>query len=165
MNMRNHRSRMLTLCLLAGCVLMALVITWEFGSSHDWNGTDHVRRGDTIAEPVDLPRGDFELPPIDAFAELVERPFFSNTRRPYEPPVSAQKKPKAKAVPAPDWALLGTVITAEELFALLWDKRNRQFVRLEPGMDSAGWELVAVAPAMITLKRGNASHQIELPRF
>lgn len=165
MNTRISRSRMLALCLVAGCALLALVINWEIGSSQDPGRFDRARLNDDANGTPDLPSGEFEFPPLDAFAEFIERPLFSKTRRPYEPPVDAKDKPQPKAVPAPDWVLVGTVITPEKPSALLWDKRHKQFVTLEPGMDSGGWQLVEVAPAVVILERGAARHQIELPPY
>ena len=160
MKIQLTRSKIVSLCLSGSCVVLGLVIVGEIASGFGeaTGGTAPNTTADVLPQ---LPSGTFDLPTLDAFAEIVDRPLFNPTRRPLE----ADPGPSAAVpTPPPDWTLIGTVITPNKRSALLWSPRSREFFRLEPGMTNGGWELSEIGPDEVVLQRGATRHQLELSR-
>ena len=146
---------------LAGIiVLLAAVIVWEFSRSSMPSASDDAFSQISAAVP-ELRGGDFTLPSRDAFAEIIDRPLFSSTRRPFIGTTNAVPQPVNVLAP-PVWSLIGTVITPGKRSALFLSQRGGQFIRLEVGMSSEGWELTDVTTDAVTLVRGDRSHKISL---
>jgi hypothetical protein len=95
----------------------------------------------------------FEAPPEDAFDEIVLRPLFFESRRPFVPPADV-----AAAEPAPAEALavelVGTLVTEQDRAALVQPEGERAVWRRK-GEKIAGWELRRIEPDEITLHRGD----------
>lgn len=161
-------ARLLTYSLIAGITMLAAVISWQTGSLSTVTSMNRAAGKSSPAALPDVPAAALEFAALEAYDEIVERPLFSKTRRPPAPePVKTKtaKPPKPKPEPLPDWKLVGTAITTETQAALVWDGRNRRFVRLEPGMKQGGWEIAAVEPELIVMSKGKVRHELKLPRF
>ena len=80
------------------------------------------------------------IPPIVAYREVVERPLFSDTRRPQDRPAD-----KTAAAPvaqiASQWRLTGIVLAGENSSAHIVGTRDNKTVRLQAGMQLDGWRL------------------------
>jgi hypothetical protein len=119
-----------------------------------------------IADVTSLGATLFPVRPLDEFWEIVERPLFDETRRPYEPPEQATQgvatPPPAPATPPPRVVLLGMVITPDSRSALLWDELKRESIRASVGTSVSGWELTEITLEGVTLRQGTSTHKIEL---
>ena len=140
--------------------LLTVVILWELGRSSTPSVSDDAFRRISTALP-ELHEEEFGLPSRDAFAEIIDRPLFSSTRRPFIGTTNAVPQPVNVLAP-PVWSLIGTVITPGKRSALFLSQRGGQFIRLEVGMSSEGWELTDVTTDAVTLVRGDRSHKISL---
>jgi len=106
----------------------------------------------------------FAFPPLEEFSEIVERPLFNDTRRPFEPPSpeTVAASPPPPPAPPPRITLLGVVVTPETRSALLLDELRHQFIRASVGMSVSGWELSEVSPDGVTLRQGQMTRQLDL---
>ncbi len=113
------------------------------------------------AQPADLampkPMPQFAMPPLEAFAAVVERPIFSPDRRP--PAAEAALKEDSAA---PQAVLTGIIIAESERIALVRTEADGRIVRLRPGQRVDGWRLVAVEPDRAMFRRGEAEVILEL---
>lgn len=104
------------------------------------------------------------LPPAEAFATIVERPLFSATRRPWQPPPVVEAAPEPEpppepapppepvAIPAPEpppaieFTLVGIVIAGAERQALVLRQGDGKVVQVPEGGEVAGWFAVLIDP-------------------
>ncbi len=106
----------------------------------------------------------FDLPPIDAFSEIADRPVFSPNRRPpdyfgeeddevFEPePVRRQDL---------DVTVVG-IITGPRAVALLQPDSGDRLVPLAEGQTLSGWTLTAIEPFRLVFQRDGDEQTVEL---
>ena len=108
------------------------------------------------AAPTPTPR--LDLPPIERFAALVERPIFTATRR------SAPRQPGPEAAPisgaATDlvlgrYRLTGVVVAPARRLILLKRPGDAKTIRVLEGETIDGWTLTQVSKTTLTLESGN----------
>jgi len=150
-----------TLGLLAALALLAAVIGWQVNREVPVPVSASAATQRTGALPA-VPQLVVQLPPVNAFSDIVERPLFVETRRPPAPEADVSVSNKE---PAPQWNLVGTALTEGDRAALLFDARNRKFLVMRTGTRQAGWELADIQADGVVLEKGKAKHQIKLPRF
>jgi hypothetical protein len=109
--------------------------------------------------------------PLATLSDTRERPIFSSTRRPPPPaiaPVAVAKAPpappKAPRVERPQLALVGTISSGDESFAIFVDQASRAALRLRMGEDFQGWRLRAVQGREVTLQRDQQTMILSLPQ-
>lgn len=110
-----------------------------------------------------VPRGAVDtriaFPPIDDFAEVVERPLFNDTRRPREPEEEAE-------TPAPEiqtkFSLVGTVMSATEHVALIQRDQSKELVIIAEGENIDGWTVEAVHSDHVVVRNGDTQQVVEL---
>ena len=95
----------------------------------------------------------FAMPDRASLAVILERPVFSETRRPSEDPAGAQ-------APATDFTLAGVVISASERSALVKPGNGGMIQRLKEGDDIGGWMLEEIALDRIKIRRGAVEAEI-----
>lgn len=106
------------------------------------------------------PAGNFALPPLDAYSEIVERPLFISSRRPpEEPEVVEQKQPGEVS-----FTLLGVAVTPERNLALLQIDGAGKVARMEVGEEVNGWQLEAVHADGIVLRKNETIKNVPLVR-
>jgi hypothetical protein len=100
-----------------------------------------------------------DKPPISTFAEIVERPLFAQSRRP-----APKKETKvAEAAPKPEtFDLIGVVISPAGRMALLRTIATSEIVRAVEGQNVGGWEVHAIKPMQVVLRRGDDSDVLKL---
>jgi type II secretory pathway component PulC len=99
-----------------------------------------------------------EKPAISTFSEFVSRPLFTPTRRP--PPTRTEPN-IARTAPKPEnLQLIGVIISEDERMALLQTLTTGDVTRAVEGQTVGGWEVHAIKPAQVVLKRGNASEVV-----
>jgi hypothetical protein len=87
------------------------------------------------------------MPDRASLAVILERPVFSETRRPSEDPAGAQ-------APATDFTLAGVIISASERSALVKPGNGGMIQRVREGDDIGGWMLMEIALDRIKVRRG-----------
>ena len=106
------------------------------------------------------------LPP-ETFSEIIERPLFMDTRRPYVAPVSTDaNKHKGLRQTEPDIltliSLSAIVITNEKRIALIEDNRTGKLQQLHQGEMYGGWTLTDVGTNSIAMQKGPDTRNMEL---
>lgn len=105
----------------------------------------------------------FDLPPVEAFMEVVERPLFSPTRR-LPADVAADPEPVADT-PVSRGRLEVTVvgiITGPRALALLRSGSGDRLVPLAEGEQLAGWTLTAIEPFRLVFRRDEDEQVFEI---
>jgi len=109
----------------------------------------------------------FIVGPITQYQETVQRPLFSNTRRPPPPPRVKPEEPEEMPEPEledeREHILIGVMLTSDATTALIKDDRNKvSRVRLGDKID--GWELAQVNPESVVLNKGSRTKELLLLR-
>ena len=109
--------------------------------------------------------------PLTMLSNTRERPIFSASRRPPPPavaPVTVAKAPppppKPPRVERPQLALVGTISSGDESFAIFVDQSTKAALRLKLGEDYQGWRLRAVQGREATLERDQQTTILSLPQ-
>lgn len=155
--LNRHFHRYAQAILLAICVISLLDLAIEMIRSYP------LETGKTTAKTKDSPpKQSYDnpsLPPISAYAAVVKRPLFSDTRRPFIPEEITKK---AKEPPSPptrqqqeEYNLSGVIITSDQRLALIEIQRGRKIKRLREGEKLNGWVVASIQADQVTLKRGN----------
>ena len=132
--------------MLGVCAVLAVVVAAEaivLADVGDEGGAVTAMEQQAPGPDAGAPAPPLAIPPIVAYREVVERPLFSDTRRP-------QDKPADKVAAAPvaklesQWKLTGVVLAGENSSAHIMGMRDNKTVRLQAGMQLDGWRLDAV---------------------
>ena len=106
-----------------------------------------------------VPRSPPEKPAISTFAEIVNRRLFTRSRRP------APKKELKVVADAPkpeNLDIIGVMISPAGRMALLRTIATNEVVRAFEGQSVGGWEVSAIKPTQIVLRRGDDSEVIKM---
>ena len=111
-------------------------------------------------KPVDsLSDTPLQKPAISTFAEIVERPLFTQSRRP------APKKDTrvAEAAVKPEtFELIGVIISPAGRMALLRALATSEIVRAVEGQNVGGWEVHTIKPTQVVLRQGDDSQMLKI---
>jgi Type II secretion system protein C len=156
--MRRSRTRSSLVILLAlVCILLAWMIYQEIAENPPVQAT--ALSGDLAALGAPSPaasEASFSMPGRESLAVILERPLFTQTRRPSS---VAGGDPLAGSV---DLTLSGVVISGGERSALI-RRGNAEIVeRLKQGEDIAGWTLVEIAADRVIVRRDAIETEILL---
>ena len=151
-----------TLILLLATILLGGVLYLQW---HQDPGGKPVTAVEATASPPSQPvKSAAVLPfvplPLRSFAEITERPLFTEGRLPPEPP--ATETAQAAPVPPPDLKLEGVAITSRSRIAVITDLRTNELLRLSEGMSHADWKVESVNKAAVTIKRGEEQIVLKL---
>jgi general secretion pathway protein N len=131
---------------------------------------------DVTAKPTETPTvsaNPLWAIPMSALSATRARPLFTPSRRPPPPPVVASvpvaaprpPPPPPPVVPEhPNLTLVGTVAGENEGVAVFIDPTSRDTVRLRTGEGHMGWILQSVERSTATLKKGDQTETLGLPR-
>lgn len=159
--------RSLRRLLLAACVCLAGYAVYEW--TRPYAAPDSAPPARTVASGLmeSVIARAHDMPPLETFAETLERPLFRTDRRPYEapPPVVIDEPAPAPVVEIPldeQVALRATIIIGEKRIALLHDVVNDSPLRLNQGDSVHGWTLSDVDTNSVTLQKGGARERLAL---
>jgi len=155
--MRRGPSRALVAWLLGAiCIALAWLIYQELAASGPSENLDSAAAAPPPAAES-LPSA-AALPATDkaALAVIVERPVFSQTRRP--------SRAAGDSVPgsAIDFMLSGVVISGGERSALIQPAAGGAVQRLQEGQDFGGWTVTEIAADRITVRRDTIEAEMYL---
>lgn len=152
---------LLWFCATFSVVIAAEMIVINTGNA---NGelTDEDSAGDldslVVASNVTLPRA----PALNVYDEIIERPVFSDTRRPppagEAPTASARRADQMSA----QWKLTGVVMAGDDSYVHVEGKRDRRTVQLQQNALLDGWRLVEINADQIVLESANDTVTLEL---
>jgi general secretion pathway protein N len=179
---RPHSSRARVL-LFALCLAVPALAAAPPGSNDaansgiDGSGADVTRHAmpppdvTKPVEPIAVSANPLWAVPLSALAATRNRPLFTPSRRPPAPivanaPVAAPlPPPPSPAAPQhPNLVLVGTVAGDNESMAVFIDAATRDTIRLRTGEGHLGWILQSVDRRTVTMKKGDQTETLELPR-
>jgi general secretion pathway protein N len=155
--LRPSRHQLTPLLLLALCLGLGGVIYVEL----DQPSIDAIAKAavapprDAVPAARDAPG--FTMPPIRAYTEVLERPLFSETRRPSVDSPVAPADPRSSA-----FTLVGTIITAHEKHALVEHGQPPRLERVAEGQDIEGWSVESIRPDRVILTRADARLEVKV---
>ena len=121
----------------------------------------------TGGEPAN-PLASLDKESLDA---MVERPLFAPSRHRPPPPSTAAMAPEPAAAPPPpkpappSYILLGVLKDGDRAIALLRNRSDGRNFRVEVGDMIGGWQIAAVGPVSVMLKRADGTqHEVQLSR-
>jgi type II secretory pathway component PulC len=144
--------------LLRVSAMLAGILAWEITTDPIFIPEAALESGE-VKSSVMIPNDTrLEKPAISTFSEFVSRPLFTPTRRP--PPTKTEPN-IARTAPKPEnLQLIGVIISEDERMALLQTLTTGDVTRAVEGQTVGGWEVHAIKPAQVVLKRGNASEVV-----
>lgn len=100
---------------------------------------------------LDLSQARTDLPAMDHYAEVGQRPLFNADRRPLPPDEVAEDGAEPAAPPSPlEVTLTSVIISGDVQLAILQDNRNQQSLSVRVGNflegDQSAWKLVELGP-------------------
>jgi hypothetical protein len=139
--MSNRISGILMVTLIALCAIIVMEARSGVPSAESLKVTPQKHKSAAVAGPLRV-----TLPPLAALSETIERPLFSETRRPPEvesddalvSPAEAPVEPSAKFV------LFAIIITDDERAVLVANPQGGEPIRVAEGDTIAGWQLDSV---------------------
>ena len=118
----------------------------------------------TEERPAEAPvQALFDLPPVDEFSGIADRPVFSPTRRPPSYLEDGPEELRAEPVRREelDVTVVG-IITGPRALALLRPESGDRLVPLAEGETLSGWTLTAIEPFRLVFRRDGDERSVEL---
>ncbi len=112
-----------------------------------------VDGGPLPAEPI------LALPTIEDLYAIIERPIFSQSRRPVE--VIAEV-PEPSPAPTLEIDLVGVVIWQTERFAFVRSKQDNSIIKINEGANVAGWVAIGIGPEHVLFRQGDREQELRL---
>ena len=147
-----HR-RLVTLLLTLLCCGLSVAI--YFAARKPMTPASVAVAAPTATAPAPTPDSGpvFAMPPLSAYADVLARPLFSETRR--RPAIISVRDDK----PA-DFTLVGIVISPTERHALLSHGTPAQLEHVVEGQSVDGWTVTAIEPSRVVLAQGGREAEI-----
>jgi hypothetical protein len=98
----------------------------------------------------------FAMPPLSAYAEVLARPVFSESRRPPSTPAVAAEEPQLSSM-----RLVGIVVSASARHALVEHGQPPRLERIVQGQEVEGWTVEAINATRVVLRRGDSRIEIK----
>jgi hypothetical protein len=157
-----NRSRGIAPICLALCLVFSLVIYVELDLQAEESPEIAAGDGPSSAKPGVAPQESqqeavtFATPPREAYNEVLERPPFSETRRPAPPAVAkASDQPLAATV-------IGTILSAGGVRALIVHGEPAELARVVEGQEIDGWKIKSILQEKVVLSRGGSTVEIKV---
>lgn len=160
--MSNRISALLSVALIALCAVIVMEVRSGVPTADDLKTSPAKKNSAPASGPVRL-----RLPPLAALSETVERPLFSDTRRPPEIETDAAPEIPAPvaAGPAPSFSVSAIVITENERAVLLTHPQSGDLTRVAEGETIAGWRLHKVESDRAVFTRDGETREAALRSF
>ena len=99
------------------------------------------------------------LPTLEELTATIERPMFSQSRRPFEVAVDTGEPVLTSDF---DVELFGIVIWQGRRIALVRSSTDSQIIRIEVGGKIAGWIAVGIEPESVRFRNGETEREVRL---
>jgi hypothetical protein len=107
-----------------------------------------------------------DLPPIEEFAAIVERPLFMMDRKPYVPGIAETEQPQTpvnqNSLSNEQYLLSAIIISEDKRLALLTKQSDSKLYKLGVGESIDGWTIQDIQTREVSLNRGTESRKLEL---
>lgn len=143
MTLRTEHVNRLSPMLLLVCLALVLVLVVQWHTRLRIEHSEVSRVGQPVPVDPSPPGENYSAPVLAAFSDILERPLFTEGRKPYVPAVA----PAAAARPSPlRLQVEGVVLTPETRIVVVRDLGNRELLRLPEGSSFQGWVIESVHP-------------------
>jgi general secretion pathway protein N len=164
--MNSRSAQRLTIILAVVCgLLMLLALALRGGLGRGYALLDDLSEPLDMALLMPLKESRHDLPPDPHFAEIRQRPLFSNNRLPQAPIKPPPPPDTVPAVPL-NATLTGTIVNKGKRLALVRDNNTSKVEVLEEGMsmpgEMMGWTLKTIDARSAVFDGGGAQGMIEL---
>lgn len=153
----------LTLPLVLLCLLLGSIVILEslfFQRPSTGGARDLGATGRDVASEAGEPDAPFELPPLDAFSAFVDRPLFTEGRRPAIE-TEQTEAPKEEDLTPLSLKLMGVIFSPRGEMAILAESSGKNR-RVKRGGTVEGWRLIELKPDHVTLQRGEEKRDLPL---
>jgi hypothetical protein len=149
---------MLGICLVLGIVIIAEAAIINF----DWTRADGDAgtRPESVSPAAVASVNPLMIPPIVTYSDIVERPLFSDTRRPPQTTIDKNTAPASQLGSA--WKLTGIVVAADSSSVLVSGIRDSRTERLQAGMMLDGWRLESITRDQAVFSSGGRTAVLRL---
>lgn len=160
--MPNRISGILLLTLVALCVIVVVQARSGVPSAGHLRSARDQAVDTAASGPVRL-----SLPPLADLSETIERPLFTESRRPSEVEASDAPVTPVPVVTGPtaDFSISAIVITGKERAVLLTHSQSGELTRVTEGEMIAGWRLERVESDRAVFSKDGDSREIALRTF
>ena len=150
---------MLAVCALLGLVVAAEAVVMSRGARPSDSAVP--AGSDDLAVTATRSVQPLHIPPIVTYREIMERPLFSDTRRPQDKPAPATE---AIALAQLDnkWKLTGVVVSGENSSAHVAGVRDNKTQRLQVGMSLDGWRLEKIMSDHVVFSQAGRTATLRL---
>lgn len=151
----------LTIVLAAACGLFGLLsVLFALGVGSGYRfAKAPADTGRPLPSIDTIKNQEFDMPEFAHFAEISQRPLFTDDRQPLPPDLAGDVEDNAAPVAPPvplQVKLTGVILTPDLKMALLKDNSNNKDISLKEGMplpgEQAAWQLVEVSPRKAVFK-------------
>jgi hypothetical protein len=116
------------------------------------------------SEPIPMARRE-ALPPLNAFAAILDRPLFNSERRPPQREAPIVNLPTETHEPqAPIFRLVGTVRQGGRTYGLVTEGEGHDVERVTVGDALDGWRVDEVTGDLLVITRAGERHQLQILR-
>jgi len=145
--------------LLGLSAALAGVLTWEMLAGLPFLTPEAPPPSIEVKKPAVIPTKALpEKPAISTYAEVINRPLFTPSRRPTPPKADTNvAAPKAET-----FDLIGVIISPGSRMALLRTLATSEVMRAVEGQNVGGWEVRSIKPTQVVLQRGAASEVLKI---
>ncbi|MEN8260491.1 MAG: hypothetical protein ABFS02_07880 [Pseudomonadota bacterium] len=154
-----------TILLSAACVLFALVIAAEWAANTKYVAGLNSRLseigGDTGLLPESFPNEEIILPPVETYAEIVERPLFLSGRRPMEEQALSADASDQVFTGKLNIQLMGVISVPQGMMVLFVDPKG-EYSRAEQDDTIEGWRVKEVQFDRVVLEQGGVVEELLL---
>lgn len=164
---RLSRGSWLTVSLVGVCILLALVVWTELSVEPRPERREMAAAlPDPEPDPVRPEEITIGVLGLQDYEEIVRRPLFSDTRKPYEPaqPKGGQSASKVPPLAADNLIVLGIVISPDMTIAIFQDKRTKKIVKAAQGTNIGGWEIMEIREDGVTIRLNDRQTTLMLHR-
>jgi hypothetical protein len=161
---RSSRGVVLTSLCLVICGAFASVIYLEIDQQAEKSPEIAAPGSPAPAKPSVAPQDaapeamSFTMPARAAYIEVLERPPFSETRRP-APPLAAAGAARDQPLAA---SVIGTILSADGARALIAHGEPARLGRFAEGQDIEGWTVKSIVQDKVVLTRGGATIELKV---
>lgn len=147
--------------LVAGLLVLLALNEWDQGAEQTLPATAGADRSGSATKTLSEHKV-VQRYSADSFAETVERPLFSQSRRPPPPELVEEAADRPTAI---DKLVLTGIVSGPDLkIAILLNGEDQKELRLQEGEDIGGWRLAKFEGDAVTFSQNGRSREFPLYR-
>lgn len=145
------------------CLAFSILIYVELGQQAEWLPETVAADETILAKPTGMPEEPpqealvFAMPARVAYNEVLQRPPFSEARRPAPAGVAEAESDEPIAA-----TVMGTILSASGVRALIAYGEPPQMMRVIEGQEIDGWKVKSILKERVVVTRGNSTIELRV---